>query len=66
MDNPTALKFMQANKALLRCYGTINPNDFQRMDFDDQKAFCAKERRTVESMLERSGPGALELKDFFN
>ena len=66
MDSSTSDKFLQANKALLNCYSQINPLFFQDYNLKEQKEFCAKERRTVEDMLQRSGPGALELKDLFN
>ncbi len=57
---------MATNKALLACYGQINPLHFSWKSYEEQKGFCLAERLAVESKLSRSGPDALSLKDLFN
>ena len=45
------LKFIDLNKKLLDCYGSVPPNSYIVLDPSDQKDVCYSQRSKLEEML---------------
>ena len=61
MDN-NYTKFMELNRNLLNCYGSVRPQLYIRMDASSQKDVCLSERLQLEEMLVK---GQIQPTDFF-